>query len=92
ALADAVRTAHRVLVYEVNAGQMIDDVRLAVAGACPVQAIGRVSIDSSGMRQGEILDVRWLRDRVLGVLGLDGATGGGASQKDRADAQEGARS
>jgi 2-oxoglutarate ferredoxin oxidoreductase subunit alpha len=64
ALADACRSASRVLVFEVNAGQMIDDVRLAVAGRVPVAPLGRVSIDFSGMRQGEILTVPWIRDRV----------------------------
>ncbi len=57
------------LVFEVNAGQMIDDVRLAVAGRCPVAPLGRVSIDFSGMRQGEILTVPWIRDRLHGALG-----------------------
>ena len=64
ALSDACRSADRVLVFEVNAGQMIDDVRLAVAGRVPVAPLGRVSIDFSGMRQGEILTVPWIRDRV----------------------------
>ena len=29
------------LVAEMNAGQMVEDVRLAVAGACPVEFYGR---------------------------------------------------
>jgi 2-oxoglutarate ferredoxin oxidoreductase subunit alpha len=57
-----------VLVFEVNAGQMIDDVRLAVAGRVPVAPLGRVSIDFSGMRQGEILTVPWIRDRIRQTL------------------------
>src|SRR6185437_7977046 len=57
ALAAATQTAKRVLVFEVNAGQMIDDVRLSVAGRCPVTFIGGVSVDSSGMRQGDLLTV-----------------------------------
>jgi 2-oxoglutarate ferredoxin oxidoreductase subunit alpha len=64
ALADACTSASQVLVFEVNAGQMIDDVRLAVGGRAPVRPLGRVSIDFSGMRQGEILTVPWIRDRV----------------------------
>ena len=64
ALADACRSAAQVLVFEVNAGQMIDDVRLSVGGRVPVRPLGRVSIDFSGMRQGEILSVGWIRDRV----------------------------
>jgi 2-oxoglutarate ferredoxin oxidoreductase subunit alpha len=73
ALAEACRSAKRVLVFEVNAGQMIDDVRLAIAGRAPVSSIGRVSIDFSGMRQGEILTVPWIRARVREALGLTGA-------------------
>ncbi len=49
------------LVYELNAGQMVDDVRLAVNGARPVRAIGGVSQDESGMRQGDLLDVDMIR-------------------------------
>lgn len=71
ALAEACRSARQVLVFEVNAGQMIDDVRLAVGALerrVPVRALGRVSIDFSGMRQGEILSVPWIRDRVRAAL------------------------
>jgi 2-oxoglutarate/2-oxoacid ferredoxin oxidoreductase subunit alpha len=64
ALAEACSSASQVLVFEVNAGQMIDDVRLSVAGRVPVRPLGRVSIDFSGMRQGEILTVPWIRDRI----------------------------
>jgi 2-oxoglutarate ferredoxin oxidoreductase subunit alpha len=69
ALAEACASASRVLVFEVNAGQMIDDVRLSVAGRVPVAPVGRVSIDFSGMRQGEILTVPWIRDRVRQAIG-----------------------
>jgi 2-oxoglutarate ferredoxin oxidoreductase subunit alpha len=69
ALAAATAAADRVLVFEVNAGQMIDDVRLSVAGRVPVIPMGRVSIDFSGMRQGEILSVPWIRDRVRELAG-----------------------
>lgn len=68
ALAEACRSATQVLVFEVNAGQMIDDVRLSVGGRIPVRPLGRVSIDFSGMRQGEILSVGWIRDRVRGAI------------------------
>jgi hypothetical protein len=57
-----------VLVHELNAGQMIDDVRLAVEGARPVRAIGGVSQDESGMRQGDLLQVDIIRQRILGAL------------------------
>jgi 2-oxoglutarate ferredoxin oxidoreductase subunit alpha len=65
ALAAAAARSAQVLVYELNAGQMIDDVRLAVNGAVPVRAIGGVSQDESGMRQGDLLDVTTMRDRIL---------------------------
>jgi 2-oxoglutarate/2-oxoacid ferredoxin oxidoreductase subunit alpha len=68
ALAEACATASQVLVFEVNAGQMIDDVRLAVGHRVPVRPLGRVSIDFSGMRQGEILTVPWIRDRVRAAM------------------------
>jgi 2-oxoglutarate ferredoxin oxidoreductase subunit alpha len=57
-----------VLVHELNAGQMIDDVRLAVEGAKPVRGIGGVSQDESGMRQGELLDVEIIRMRILEAM------------------------
>ena len=69
ALAEACRSASQVLVFEVNAGQMIDDVRLSVGPlGVPVRPLGRVSIDFSGMRQGEILTVPWIRDRVTAAM------------------------
>jgi 2-oxoglutarate ferredoxin oxidoreductase subunit alpha len=57
-----------VLVHELNAGQMIDDVRLAVEGARPVRAIGGVSQDESGMRQGDLLQVDVIRTRILDAM------------------------
>jgi 2-oxoglutarate ferredoxin oxidoreductase subunit alpha len=68
ALAKACASARQVLVFEVNAGQMVDDVRLALPGGPRVSSIGRVSIDYSGMRQGEILSVGWIRDRVREMI------------------------
>jgi 2-oxoglutarate ferredoxin oxidoreductase subunit alpha len=41
-LARAARGARRVLVVEMNAGQMVEDVRLAVNGALPVDFLGRL--------------------------------------------------
>jgi 2-oxoglutarate/2-oxoacid ferredoxin oxidoreductase subunit alpha len=58
----------QVLVHELNAGQMIDDVRLAVEGAKPVRAIGGVSQDESGMRQGDLLQVDIIRERILDAM------------------------
>jgi 2-oxoglutarate ferredoxin oxidoreductase subunit alpha len=68
ALAAAAEGAKQVLVYEINAGQMIDDVRLSVGRQMPVRGIGGVSVDDSGMRQGDLLTVEAIRERVLHAL------------------------
>lgn len=69
ALAEATKQAKNVMVFEVNAGQMIDDVRLNVPDhKSRVSFIGGVSIDESGMRQGALLDTRRIRERVLAVV------------------------
>ena len=64
ALAAAARGVRRVAVLEQNAGQMIDDVRLAVLGAAPVAPIGSISSDSAGFGVGPLLDVEVIRGRV----------------------------
>jgi len=64
ALARASGGAHRVAVLEQNAGQMIDDVRLAVLGRAPVRAIGGISSDSAGFGMGPLLDPAAVRARV----------------------------
>jgi 2-oxoglutarate ferredoxin oxidoreductase subunit alpha len=69
---DAVRAAaegvHSVLVFENSAGQMIDDVKIAVAGAAPVVAIGGVSTDGSGFGVGDLYDVDVIRARVEAAI------------------------
>ncbi|MDQ1431805.1 MAG: 2-oxoglutarate/2-oxoacid ferredoxin oxidoreductase subunit alpha [Actinomycetota bacterium] len=67
-VASAARGARAVAVYENNQGQMVDDVRLALHGAVPVQFIGRLSLDSSGFGIAPDLDRDYLRDRLLEVL------------------------
>lgn len=57
-----------VFTYEINAGQMIDDVRLSVPDRSVVRALGGVSIDGSGMRQGALLDVNAIRERVRAAI------------------------
>jgi 2-oxoglutarate ferredoxin oxidoreductase subunit alpha len=64
ALAQATRGARRIAVLEQNAGQMIDDVRLAVLGRTPVSAIGGISSDSSGFGIGPLLDAENVRGRI----------------------------
>jgi 2-oxoglutarate ferredoxin oxidoreductase subunit alpha len=70
--ADALRAAaagaSRVAVLEMNAGQMIDDVRLAILGARPVVAIGGISSDPAGFGIGPLLDSEEVRGRVETAL------------------------
>lgn len=68
ALAAAAEGARAVAVLENNAGQMIDDVRLAVLGRAPVVAIGGISTDDSGFGVGEMLDTAEVRRRIVSVL------------------------
>ena len=68
ALARAAAPARRVLVYELNAGQMLDDVRLSIPDRAKIRFIGGVSIDYSGMRQGELLEVSAIRAAVRRVI------------------------
>jgi 2-oxoglutarate ferredoxin oxidoreductase subunit alpha len=53
--------------FELSAGQMIDDVRIAVAGRCPVEFVGGVSTDHSGFGVGRILDVAEISARILAL-------------------------
>jgi len=70
ALEAASRGCSHVLVYELNGGQMVDDVRMYAADRSVVRSIGGVSQDGSGMRQGALLDAAVLRRRVLDAVGL----------------------
>src|SRR5262245_64176408 len=47
-VADAASGVHAIAVFEQNAGQMIDDVRLAVLGRTPVLAIGGIRHEHAG--------------------------------------------
>jgi 2-oxoglutarate ferredoxin oxidoreductase subunit alpha len=68
ALAEATRGARRVLVFELNAGQMLDDVRQYVHDRDTVRFIGGVSIHESGLAYGPLLDAAAIRQRVLAAL------------------------
>jgi 2-oxoglutarate ferredoxin oxidoreductase subunit alpha len=65
ALAKATVGRKRVLVFELNAGQMVDDVRLHAVDRSAVRFIGGVSIAESGLSYGELLDAPVIRHRVL---------------------------
>jgi 2-oxoglutarate ferredoxin oxidoreductase subunit alpha len=69
ALEEATRGCSHVLVYELNAGQMLDDVRIYASDRSAIRFIGGVSQDASGMRQGDLLNADILRDRVLEAIG-----------------------
>jgi 2-oxoglutarate ferredoxin oxidoreductase subunit alpha len=60
--------ARRIAVLEQNAGQMIDDVRLAVLERAPVVAIGGISSDAAGFGVGPLLDPDNVRARVESAL------------------------
>jgi 2-oxoglutarate ferredoxin oxidoreductase subunit alpha len=66
-IAAAARNAKAVAVYENNAGQMLDDVRLSVLGDAPVDFIGGLSLDPSGFGIAPDLHVGVLRRRVLDI-------------------------
>ncbi len=67
-VAGAVRGARAVAVYENNQGQMVDDVRLAVRGAVPVEFIGRLSLDGSGFGIAPDLDTDYVSRRIQEVF------------------------
>jgi 2-oxoglutarate/2-oxoacid ferredoxin oxidoreductase subunit alpha len=68
AVAAAAAGARAVAVYENNQGQMVEDVRLAVLGAAPVDFIGGLSMDESGFGIGPDLEVGVIRSRIESVL------------------------
>jgi 2-oxoglutarate ferredoxin oxidoreductase subunit alpha len=69
ALGDAASApqVQRVGSFELSAGQMVDDVRIAVAGRAPVTFIGGVSTDHSGFGVGRLLDVELIAARILAL-------------------------
>lgn len=68
ALREATRGVRRVLVFELNGGQMLDDVRIHVHDRDSVRFIGGVSISESGLSYGPLLDVPVILDRVRAHL------------------------
>lgn len=68
ALEAATENASNILVFELNAGQMIDDVRLAVEGRDRIKPIGGISFDDSGLNIGPLMDARVIRTRILDQL------------------------
>ncbi len=68
ALALAAAGSRRVAVLEQNAGQMIDDVRLALLGRSEVVPIGGISTDAHGFGIGGLFDPAEVRARIEGAL------------------------
>jgi 2-oxoglutarate ferredoxin oxidoreductase subunit alpha len=66
-LADVANTAQAIAVFELNAGQMIEDVQLAVLGRAPVHSIGGISHDHSGFGVGPLLNVEHILKRIEDV-------------------------
>ena len=64
AVAEAAEKAKRIAVFELNAGQMVDDVRLTVLGKVPVDFIGRISQDSSGFGMGKAIEIPELTAKI----------------------------
>jgi 2-oxoglutarate/2-oxoacid ferredoxin oxidoreductase subunit alpha len=60
AVAEAASGARMVTVYELNGGQMVDDVRLSVLGRVPVEFIGGVKLDRYGFGISPHFDVEYL--------------------------------
>jgi 2-oxoglutarate ferredoxin oxidoreductase subunit alpha len=57
----------RVGSFELSAGQLVEDVRIGVAGRAPVTYIGGVSTDHSGFGVGRLLDVELIAERILAL-------------------------
>jgi len=68
AVAAAAEGVRSVMVFEINGGQMVDDVRIGVQGKAPVVSIGGISTDGSGFGVGPLLDVEVIRGRVEAVV------------------------
>jgi 2-oxoglutarate ferredoxin oxidoreductase subunit alpha len=71
-VAEAAAGKRGVLVFELNSGQMIDDVRLAVLGRAPVTGIGGISTDHAGFGVGALLDVEVIAGRIEDALSKQG--------------------
>ena len=74
-LAEATQGCSHVLVNQLNAGQMVDDVRMYAADRSVIRSIGGVSQDASGMRQGDLLDARCCSGAMLAALADGGPSG-----------------
>lgn len=60
----AARGVREIGVFELNGGQMIEDVRLSLLGDAPAVSIGGISSDSSGFGVGPLLNTARIRDII----------------------------
>jgi 2-oxoglutarate ferredoxin oxidoreductase subunit alpha len=64
ALAETTKGKTRIACLEQNAGQMVEDVRLALLGAAPVVSIGGISTDAAGFGIGALFDSELIAGRI----------------------------
>jgi 2-oxoglutarate ferredoxin oxidoreductase subunit alpha len=74
---DNAASVKEIGVFELNGGQMIDDVRLSVLGAAPVVALGGISSDESGFGVAPLLNTEIIRSILEDAYAR--ATGSGAA-------------
>jgi 2-oxoglutarate ferredoxin oxidoreductase subunit alpha len=68
ALEKACAKARMALVFELNAGQMLDDVRLSLGKRIPIRSIGGISSDAAGINIGTMMDAGVIRTRILDAI------------------------
>lgn len=68
ALAQAAAAAKVIGVFELNAGQMIDDVLMCAPDRNTVHKIGGISTDRAGLGIGELLDAPVVRTRIEALM------------------------
>ena len=76
----AAERARVVGVYENSGGQMIEDVRLSVLGAAPVEPIGGLTLDGSGFGIGPDITVPEIRSRILRLCESAGCVPAGVTR------------
>jgi 2-oxoglutarate ferredoxin oxidoreductase subunit alpha len=64
---EAADRAKAIAVFEMNNGQMVDDIRLIVLDKLPVHFIGRISHDESGFGVGEAIEIPNLLAKIREV-------------------------
>ena len=68
ALDAACKNARLALVFELNAGQMVEDVRLSLGKRIPIRSIGGISFDDSGLNIGSYMDAGFIKAAILKAI------------------------